>query len=223
MFRVTSRPVRPLVGGVDHRGEGERCDAGPRRNRDTDGVEVQNPRRAPALRRTSVASLPDRQRRAHRRELRRVDLLRAPAPATVGLPRFVLPVHGRRHLPRAGAVGRQLDHGDVPARQLGPHPRQHALPRHLRQERRGRLRAARLPRLLLRRRLCRDDDADGTTLAFGTAAEARVPNLGASGAIAAVLAPTSSSTRARGLRTGRHLPGPDPGLVLPRASGSCTS
>ena len=60
-----------------------------------------------------------------------------------------------------GAVGDQLVHGDVHARQLGPHPRQHALPRDLRQERRGRVRAPPLPRLLHRRRLRRDDDADG--------------------------------------------------------------
>ena len=55
------------------------------------------------------------------------------------------------------------------------------------------------------------------TLAFGTSAEARVPNLGASGAIAAVLGayfvlyPNSNGARARG-----HLPGAAVGLVLPR-------
>jgi membrane associated rhomboid family serine protease len=40
------------------------------------------------------------------------------------------------------------------------------------------------------------------TLLFGTAAEARVPELGASGAIAAVLGATSCSTRARGSERG---------------------
>ena len=59
-----------------------------------------------------------------------------------------------------GAVGDQLVHRDVHARELGPHPRQHALPRHLRQERRGRVRTPPLPRLLHRRRLRRDDDAN---------------------------------------------------------------
>ena len=56
--------------------------------------------------------------------------------------------------------GDQLVHRDVHARKLGSHPRQHALPRHLRQERRGRVRAPPLPHLLPRRRLRRDDDAD---------------------------------------------------------------
>jgi hypothetical protein len=80
----------------------------------------------------------------------------ASAPQRGDRARFVLPVHGRQRLPRARAVGRQLDHRDVPAWRLGPHPRQHALPGDLRQERRGRLRAASVPCLLLR---C-DDDAD---------------------------------------------------------------
>ena len=57
------------------------------------------------------------------------------------------------------------------------------------------------------------------TLAFGTAAEARVPNLGASGAIAApkYSAPTSSSTRPRTVRGLVVIfPMPAIGLVLPR-------
>ena len=50
---------------------------------------------------------------------------------------------------------------DVHARELEPPPRQHALPRDLRQERRGRVRAPPLPRLLHRGRVRGDDDADG--------------------------------------------------------------
>src|SRR5262250_3399198 len=62
----------------------------------------------------------------------------------------------------AGAisVGPELDHRHVPARRLGPHPGQHAVPGDLRQERRGRLRAGPLPDLLLRRRLRGDADSD---------------------------------------------------------------
>ena len=55
------------------------------------------------------------------------------------------------------------------------------------------------------------------TLAFGTAAEARVPNLGASGAIAAVLGAyfvLYPNSTVRGLVG--HLPGAALGLVLPR-------
>ena len=76
----------------------------------------------------------------------------------------------------------------VPARKLGPHPRQHALPGRVRQERRGRLRAAPVPRLLFRRRLRGNDDADADDARCSAAPPTRaVPNLGASGAIAAVL------------------------------------
>jgi Rhomboid family len=62
------------------------------------------------------------------------------------------------------------------------------------------------------------------TLWFGTAADARVPTLGASGAIAAVLAPTSSCIRALGsARTSfpSSWSGSRPGSGS--ASGSCTS
>ena len=55
------------------------------------------------------------------------------------------------------------------------------------------------------------------TLLFGTAAEARVPNLGASGAIAAVLGAyfvLYPNSTVRGLV--RRLPGPAVGLVFPR-------
>ena len=72
--------------------------------------------------------------------------------------------------------------------------------------------------LLLRRRLRGDVDPDGYDAArSATAADARTPNLGASGAIAAVLGayfilyPNSTV-----LRADRLLPGPDLGLVLPR-------
>jgi Rhomboid family len=62
------------------------------------------------------------------------------------------------------------------------------------------------------------------TLLFGTAAEARVPELGASGAIAAVLVPTSSCTRGRGSGRGSFpssWSGSRPGSSWAR--GSCTS
>jgi hypothetical protein len=110
---------------------------------------------------TPPATLPGRQRRPDRSQLRRLAPLRAAAPQLGRLPRLVLPVHRRQHLPGALAVGSQLVHGDVHARQLEPHPRQHAVPRDLRQERRGRVRAPALTRLLRRGRLRRDDDADG--------------------------------------------------------------
>ena len=42
------------------------------------------------------------------------------------------PVHGGRELSRPGAVGGQLVHRDVPARELESHPRQHAVPGDLR-------------------------------------------------------------------------------------------
>jgi predicted PurR-regulated permease PerM len=87
-------------------------------------------------------------------------VLRAPEPPLGGVPRVLLSVHRRPRLPRPRVLGRELDHRDVPARKLGPHPRQHALPRGFRQERRGRLRSPALPGVLLRRRLRRDHDAD---------------------------------------------------------------
>ena len=55
------------------------------------------------------------------------------------------------------------------------------------------------------------------TLLFGTAADAHVPNLGASGAIAAVLgAYFVLYPNSHGPRPDRRLPGPDLGHVLPR-------
>ena len=103
------------------------------------------------------------------------------------LPRVVLPLHRERELSRAGALGHQLGHCDVPPRQLGSHPRQHAVPRDLRKERRGRLRSPGLSGPLLRGRPGGDATQTAMTLVAGTAADARVPTLGASGAIAAVL------------------------------------
>src|SRR5262249_40829242 len=64
-------------------------------------------------------ALSDRQRLDHRRELRGLDLLRAPASESIGLPRLLLSLHGQQLLSRAGVVGSQLDHVDVPARKLG--------------------------------------------------------------------------------------------------------
>ena len=70
---------------------------------------------------------------------------------------------------------------DVPARQLPAHLRQHAVPRDLRAERRGRDRAAALPPLLPARR------RSSRSRAGARRAQLRRPTLGASGAIAAVL------------------------------------
>ena len=53
------------------------------------------------------------------------------------------------------------------------------------------------------------------TLLAGTAADAQVPMLGASGAIAAVLGAYTCSIRARACYARVRLPGPHPGLVLP--------
>src|SRR5271165_1634420 len=130
------------------------------------------PGRSPSSRRTCATTattrraspapraVPGRQHRADRGQLRRVHLVRAAEHELSGVPRLVLPVHRRQRLPGARAVGGELDHRHVPARRLGPHPGQHAVPGDLRQERRGRLRAPAVPRLLLRRRLRRDDAAD---------------------------------------------------------------
>jgi hypothetical protein len=114
-----------------------------------------------------AGTLPARNRRDHCRELCGVALLRASAPAVVGLPRVVLSVHRQRLVSWAGAVGSQLDYGDVLARKLGPHLRYLAF------YFAGGF-VATITQTLM-------------TLAFGTEAAARVPNLGASGAIAAVL------------------------------------
>ena len=101
---------------------------------------------ASALRRHPGSALPDRQRRDHRGELRRLALLRAAAPAISVVPRVVLSVHRQRVLQRPRALGDQLADGDVHARKLGPHPREHAVPRRLREERGGRVRPPPLPR-----------------------------------------------------------------------------
>jgi hypothetical protein len=64
----------------------------------------------------------------------------------------------------------------IPARRPRSHPGQHGVPGDLRKERRGRLRVAGLPRLLLRRRIRRDDDAGRDDLALRR--RARLPDAG---------------------------------------------
>ena len=90
-----------------------------------------------------------------------------------------------RAMARAGVD--QLGDLDVLARELGSHPREHALPRGLREERRGSLRQ--LPYLLFyfAGGLAATVTQTAVTLLAGTSADAQTPNLGASGAIAAVL------------------------------------
>jgi Rhomboid family len=80
-------------------------------------------------------------------------------------------------------VGSELDHRHVPARRLGPHLGQHAVPGDLRQN----VEDAFGPLLYLGFYFAAMMLQTAMTLLSGRAAEARVPELGASGAIAAVL------------------------------------
>ena len=71
---------------------------------------------------------------------------------------------------------------------LGAHPREHALPVDLRQQRRGRARQGALPRSGTSRRASRRRRVQTfVTLHCGSARDASIPNIGASGAIAGVL------------------------------------
>jgi membrane associated rhomboid family serine protease len=119
-------------------------------------------------------------------ELRGLALLRAAAPELVDLPRLVLPLHGRRQLPRPGALGiswitAMFLHGSW----------DHILGNMLFLAIFGKnvedafgtsgTWSSTSPAA------SRDDDADGDDAPLRHRADARVPNLGASGAIAAVL------------------------------------
>src|SRR5262249_3655238 len=64
------------------------------------GARVRELPRASALGRDPDAPLPDRHRPAHRRQLRGLALLRAPAPPAFGPPCVLLSVHGQRLVPR---------------------------------------------------------------------------------------------------------------------------
>src|SRR5262249_17069473 len=64
------------------------------------GARVRELPRASALGRNPDAPLPDRQRLDHRRQLRGLALLRAPAPPAFGPPCVLLSVHGQRLVPR---------------------------------------------------------------------------------------------------------------------------
>ena len=97
------------------------------------------------------------------------------------------PCDCQRLLPPGRPVGGRLDHGHVHACRLGPHPGQHAVPGDLRQERRGRIRAAGYLLFYFAGGFAAMMLQTAMTLLFGTAADAQIPNLGASGAIAAVL------------------------------------
>jgi hypothetical protein len=74
-------------------------------------------------------------------------------------------------------VGSELDHRHVPARRLGPHPRQHAVPGDLRQN----VEDAFGPLLDLSFYFAAMMLQTAMTLLSGRAAEARVPELGTSG------------------------------------------
>ena len=117
----------------------------------------------------------------------------------------------------ARAVGDQLADGDVHARKLGSPPRQHALPRDLREDRRGRVRPPPLSGLLRGRRLRSDGVADGDDpwLRLGrrracAAARRERRHLGRARGVPRPLPPCADQdARARVLRA-------DPGLGLPR-------
>ena len=115
---------------------------------------------APTLGWNAAPPLPDRHGRAHPCERRRVALLQAPdLNASIDHASFYpCTVDGSCDGPRAGVD--QLGDVDVPPRQLGPHPREHALPRGLREERGGSPRSAPLPALLLRGRARGHRNAD---------------------------------------------------------------
>ncbi len=170
-----------------------------------------------ALRRIVCQALADREHRPDRGELRGLDLLRASEPPVGGVPCVLLSVHRRRILSRPGAVGHQLDHFDVPARELGSHPRQHDLPLRLRQERRGRVRSPQVPGVLLRRRIRGDGGAGGHDTAVRHRAREPRPEprgerrdrCGPRGLLRAL--PQLHCPRAR-----RDLPRQAFGLVLPR-------
>ena len=90
------------------------------------------------------------------------------------------------HPPAALVRGRL--HRDVHARELAAHPREHALPLDLRQQRRGRARQGPVSRLVPRRGDRRDGRSSPQSRSQpGRAQDASVPNIGASGAIAGVL------------------------------------
>ena len=172
---------------------------------------------ASARRRHPGQALSDRDRRVDRGQLRGLALLRASPPQLVDLPRVVLSLLRERLVPCPGAVGGELGHGHVPARELGPHPRQHAVPRDLRQERRGCLRGAPLPALLLRRRLRRDADPDGDDPPRRHRRRQPRPQPRGErrdrGGARRLLRPLPEG---EGDRAARDLPGQDLGLVLPR-------
>src|SRR4029453_5460623 len=142
---------------------------------------------ASALRWIASSALPDRQRLDHRRQLRGLAVLRDAAPAPCRVPCVLLSLHGQPQLQRPRELGRQLDHRDVPARKLGPHPRQHALPGVFGKNVEDAFGPLRYLAFYFAGGFVATMTQTLITLAFGTAAEARVPNLGASGAIAAVL------------------------------------
>jgi len=93
----------------------------------------------------------------------------------------------QQRLPRAGGVEPQLDHCHVSAWWLGSHPGQHAVPGDLRKNVEDAFGSLLYLVFYFAGGFAAMMTQTAMTLLFGTAAEARVPELGASGAIAAVL------------------------------------
>ena len=93
----------------------------------------------------------------------------------------------QQRLPRAGGVEPQLDHCHVSAWWLGSHPGQHAVPGDLRKNVEDAFGSLLYLVFYFAGGFAAMMTQTAMTLLFGTAAEARVPELGASGAITAVL------------------------------------
>ena len=93
----------------------------------------------------------------------------------------------QQRLPRAGGVEPQLDHCHVSAWWLGSHPGQHAVPGDLRKNVEDAFGSLLYLVFYFAGGFAAMMTQTAMTVLFGTAAEARVPELGASGAITAVL------------------------------------
>src|SRR5712691_3837522 len=177
---------------------------------------------APAPRQRPDPRLPGRNGWADRRQLRRLALGALGHTLAAGRPaRRLLPVLATGAVPRAGsappsALVRGRLHRDVHARRLGAHPRQHALPLDLRQQRGRRARPRALPALVRRRRARRVRAADVRDVALldrsrGERAERRRQRRDRRRP-RRVLHPAAAR---EGADLDRLLPARDPGLLVP--------